>query len=300
MCVPSTADAAALADLEDVQVLVWDGSAEPPADIADVTFFVGPYMSSAGLAAALARLPRLQVVQLLSAGVESWVDAVPAGVTLCNGRGIHGASTAELALAGLLAVLRQLPRYHDDQAAHRWSSQPSEGLAGKRVLVLGAGDIGQHVGRQVEAFDAHATYVGRTARPGVHARADLPALLPHHNVVVVAMPLTSDTDRLVDAGFLEALPDQAVVVNVARGRIVDTDALLAELTSGRLRAFLDVTEPEPLPAQHPLWSAPNVVITPHVGGGATGWEERGRRLVREQVARFAAAEPLHNIVRHGY
>jgi phosphoglycerate dehydrogenase-like enzyme len=152
----------------------------------------------------------------------------------------------------------------------------------------------------VRVFDAEVTLVARTGRGDVHPLADLPDLLPRHDVVVIAVPLTPETRGLVDAAFLAALPDGAVLVNVARGSIVDTDALLPELTAGRLHAFLDVTDPEPLPADHALWDAPNVLLTPHVGGGTKGWETRAFRLVREQLLRFHAGEELLNRVEHGY
>ncbi len=192
---------------------------------------------------ALARMPNLRVIQLLSAGVEPWLPLVPPGVTLCNGRGVHGGSTAELAVGGLLSVLRELPRYHDDQAAHRWSPQPGDDLDGKRVLILGAGDIGRRIAAAVTVFDAQCTFVARTARDDVHGIDELDGLLPEHDIVVISLPHTSDTHHLVGARFLAALPDRAIVVNIARGAIVDQDALLGELQSRRLRAFLDVTDP---------------------------------------------------------
>jgi phosphoglycerate dehydrogenase-like enzyme len=142
--------------------------------------------------------------------------------------------------------------------------------------------------------------VARTARDGVRTLADVPVLLPQTDVVVLAVPNTAETTGLVDAAFLAAQPDGALIVNVARGAIVDTDALLAELTAGRLRAFLDVTDPEPLPSGHPLWDAPNLLLTPHVGGGTRGWQRRAYDLVREQVARYVAGEKLANRVSAGY
>jgi phosphoglycerate dehydrogenase-like enzyme len=164
------------------------------------------------------------------------------------------------------------------------------------VVVLGAGDIARRVAAALRVFDASVTLVARTARADVRTLADLPGLLPATRVVVVALPLTDQTRGLVDAAFLAALPAGAVVVNVARGAIVDTGALLAELERRRLSAFLDVTDPEPLPPDHPLWAAPNVLITPHVGGGTSGWQRRGYRLVREQLRRYAAGEALLNVI----
>jgi phosphoglycerate dehydrogenase-like enzyme len=168
------------------------------------------------------------------------------------------------------------------------------------VLLVGAGDIGERIKAAVEAFGADTALVARTAREGVQPITGLAALLPDSHVVVIAVPHTPETHRLVDAAFLAAMPDGALLVNIARGGIVDTDALLAELMSGRLRAFLDVTDPEPLPAEHPLWSAPNLLLTPHVGGGTRGWEDRAYRLVREQVLRLRDGEPLENQVTAGY
>jgi phosphoglycerate dehydrogenase-like enzyme len=164
------------------------------------------------------------------------------------------------------------------------------------VVVLGAGDIGTRVAAALDVFGADTVLVGRTARAGVHAIDELATLLPTADAVVVAMPLTDQTRGLVDAEFLAALPDGAIVVNVARGPVVDTDALLAELTTRRLHAFLDVTDPEPLPAEHALWSAPNVVITPHIGGGTEGWAARGQALIRAQIEHLLAGEPLENVV----
>jgi phosphoglycerate dehydrogenase-like enzyme len=284
----------------DIEVLVWDGTGKPPAGAGRVEFFVGRYDAPPPPAEALAALPGLKVVQLVSAGVEPWLPVVPQGVRLYNGRGVHGASTAELAIAGMLAVLRRLPDFEDARREHRWAPTLTGGLTGRRVLVLGAGDIGVRVAAAVRAFDGEVTLVARRARTDVRGIDELPALLPEHQVVVLALPRTPETTQLVDAAFLAAMPDDALLVNVARGGIVDTDALLAELSAQRLHAFLDVTEPEPLPPEHPLWDAPNLLLTPHVGGGTAGWQERAYALVREQLLRYRAVEPLINEVAAGY
>ena len=301
VCLPSESASDQIAPLpDDVRVLVWDGEGPAPEGIGETRFLLGGYMAGPVAESALAVMPHLEVIQLLSAGVERWLPMVPEGVTLCNGRGVHGPATAELAVAGILAVLRQLPMFLTEQAAGRWTERHTEDLDGKRLLVLGAGDIGKHVAAALEVFGAVTTYVGRTARDGVRGVDELPALLPEADILAVAIPMTEQTQGLVDAHALAALPDGAIVANVARGPIVDTDALVAELRSGRLRAFLDVTDPEPLPADHPLWHAGNVVITPHVGGGTSGWQRRGYRLVREQIERFVAGEPLQNVVGEAY
>jgi phosphoglycerate dehydrogenase-like enzyme len=283
-----------------VDLVVWDGLGPRPPGAEDVEFFVGRYNAPPPEASVLGDLPRLRVVQLLSAGVEPWLPVVPPGVQLCNGRGVHGASTAELAVAGLLSLLRGLPTFLDQQRAHRWQRQETEGVTGRRVVILGAGDIGRRVAAALVPFDAEPVLVARTARDDVHAMSELPGLLPEAEAVVVALPRTPETDGMVDAKFLAALPDGAVVVNVSRGPLVDTSALLAELRSGRLHAVLDVTDPEPLPSDHPLWDAPNLILTPHVGGGTRGWERRAYTLVAEQLQRYVAGEPLENRVEHGF
>ena len=241
-------------------------------------------------------LPRLRLVQLLSAGAERFVDTLPEGVLLCNARGAHTPSTAEWAVTATLAAQRGIPFFVREQAAGRWSSDTFSSLVGVRVLVVGAGDIGTTIGRMLEGFDVELTYVGRTARDGVRSTAELPQLLPHADVVIVIVPVTPETTGMVDAAFLAAMPDGALLVNAARGVVVDTDALLAELTAGRLRAALDVTEPEPLPEGHPLWSAPGLLLTPHVGGAVPETNERAAAAVVEQLSRVLAGEPLQNVV----
>jgi phosphoglycerate dehydrogenase-like enzyme len=244
----------------------------------------------------LGALPRLRLVQLLSAGAEQFVGRLPEGVLLCNARGAHTPSTAEWAVAATLAAQRGLPFFAREQAAGRWSSATFFSLVGARVLVVGAGDIGTTIGRMLAGFDVDLTYVARTARDGVRSTAELPELLPHADVVILIVPVTPETTGMVDAAFLAAMPDGALLVNAARGVVVDTDALLAELTAGRLRAALDVTDPEPLPVGHPLWSAPGLLLTPHVGGAVPETNARAAAAVTDQLARVLAGEPLVNVV----
>ncbi|GAA2780062.1 2-hydroxyacid dehydrogenase [Kitasatospora paracochleata] len=281
---------------------VWDGTGDPPGEgvLRTVELFVVPYTFTAAALPLLARMPRLRVLQSLSAGVDDLAPSVPAGVTLCNARGVHDASTAELAVALVLASLRGIPGFVVDQQAHRWSDGFWPALAGRSVLIVGHGSIGAAVEARLAAFECDIVRVARTAResPGgpVHAFGELPRLLGTADVVVLTVPLAPGTRGLVDAGFLARMKDGALLVNVARGPVVDTDALVRELRSGRLRAALDVTEPEPLPADHPLWSAPNVLITPHVGGQTSAFEPRARALVRTQLERFTAGLPPVNVV----
>ncbi|MDG4785446.1 2-hydroxyacid dehydrogenase [Micromonospora sp. WMMD1102] len=276
-----------------------------PSDPAGVRFWVPPFLAQTAAVPMAAKLPDLRVVQLLSAGADVWVGRLPEHVTLCDGRGVHDSSTAEWVVAATLAYLRSFPVFALAQARHEWSYDrvnPTDELAGKRVLVVGAGSIGAATRARLAPFEVELTMVARTARPaeGVYAVDDLPALLPEADVVVLLVPLTDATRGLVDAGFLAAMRDGALLVNAARGPVVETEALVAELVTGRLSAALDVTEPEPLPAGHPLWDLPNVLLTPHVGGSVRGLLPRGYRLAGQQLRRFVAGEPLVNVVVDGY
>ena len=286
-----------------VEVTVWEPAAEPPPQAAEAGFWVPQYLSGAVLPEQLAALPRLEVVQLLTAGAEAFVGRLPDGVLLCDARGVHGSSASEWVVMAILASLRELPGFVLDQPRRRWNQHVTGELAGSRVLVVGAGDVGESVRRRLLPFDVTVTMVARQARagdPGARGVEELPELLPEADVVVVVVPLTPATRRLIDARFLARMRDGALLVNAARGPVADTAALLAELQSGRLRAALDVTDPEPLPAGHPLWDAPGLLLTPHVGGAVTGFPRRAYALVREQLDRWARDEPLENVVRDGY
>ncbi|MFB7913027.1 2-hydroxyacid dehydrogenase [Streptomyces sp. NPDC056061] len=284
----------------------WDGGQDYPADPADCTFYVVPYMRGGEVSVRpLAAMTQIRVVQTLTAGidhVEPALGQLPAGVRLCNAQGVHEASTAELALTLILASLRGIPGFVHSQGVEEWRDGFYPALADKSVLIVGYGSIGAAIEDRLAPFEcARVTRVARSARTAahgpVHALDDLPALLPEADVVVLSTPLNPSTRGLVDAEFLAAMADGALLVNVARGGVVDTEALLVELESGRLRAALDVTDPEPLPAGHRLWHAPHVLITPHVGGSTSAFLPRAKRLMAGQLSRFAAGEPLRNVVR---
>jgi phosphoglycerate dehydrogenase-like enzyme len=244
----------------------------------------------------LAKLPQLRLVQLMSAGAERVIPHVPAGVTLCNARGAHDPAVAEWIMAVVLAQVRGLPAFTCAQQAGTWRPAAGEPLAGQTVLIVGYGSIGVAVERLLAPFGVTVERVARRARPGVSSVDDLPGLLPQADIVILLVPVTPATVQLADTRFLGLMHDHALLVNAARGAIVDTDALLAELTAGRLRAALDVTDPEPLPPGHPLWSAPGLLLTPHVAGLSTQTIPRVRAIVRDQLARYAAGEPLRNVV----
>ena len=297
-CLPTDAAATLLGPLPEVEVLVWDGTTAAPAGIGRTEFVVLRYGSP--YAAIMAAMPQLEVVQATSAGIDYLLGLMPEGVALCDGSGIHGGPVAEWILAGILASVRELPAFVRAQDRHEWTEHGTGELAGRCVLIVGAGDIGEQAARRLRAFEAEVVMVGRSARDGVHGAGELPELLPAADIVVLAVPITEETRHMVDGGFLARMRDGALLVNAARGQVVVTQALLAELESRRLHAVLDVTDPEPLPPSHRLWGAPNLLLTPHVAGDVTGYQPRAYAFVREQIRRYARGEPLHNVVEGAY
>jgi phosphoglycerate dehydrogenase-like enzyme len=275
---------------------VWTGGEQLPESADEVEVVVLPFGVPPSRMPVLAKLPRLRLIQLMSAGVEQIVPFVPAGVTLCNARGVHDPAVAEWTMAVILAQLRKLPGFAVAQRAGTWSPAGGQLLAGQTVLIVGYGSIGEVVEQLLAPFGVTVARIARRARPGVSGLEDLPALLPKADIVILLLPVTPATTGLVDARFLGQMHDGALLVNAARGSIVDTAALVAELQAGRLRAALDVTDPEPLPAGHPLWSAPGLLLTPHIAGAETTGMGRVMALVRDQLARYAAGEPLLNVV----
>lgn len=275
---------------------VWTGGEQLPESAGEVQVVVLPFGVPASGMRLLATLPRLRLIQLLSAGAENAVPYVPAGVTLCNARGAHDPAVAEWIMMAILAQARQLPRFMAAQQAGAWQPAVSRPLAGQTVLIVGFGSIGAAVERLLVPFGVTVQRVARHARPGVSSLDDLPGLLPGADIVIVLVPVTPATAGMVDARFLGLMHDHALLVNGARGSIVNTGALLAELTSRRLQAALDVTDPEPLPAGHPLWSAPGLLLTPHVAGTTTQAIPRAMAIVRDQLARYAAGEPPRDVV----
>ncbi|HSN06912.1 MAG TPA: 2-hydroxyacid dehydrogenase [Candidatus Angelobacter sp.] len=287
---------------EGLEVEVYDGGTEPAGEVLDrVTFYVPPYMGPERTLELLARMPRLRVVQTLTAGVDNVWPFLPDGVTLCNAAGVHDASTAELAVGLILASLRRIDEFARAQATGEWRHDRFDALADKRVLVVGAGRVARALVRRLEPFEVEITVVGRTRREThdgsvVHGSDELPELLPGHDVVVLIVPQTVETTGLVDAAFLARMRRGALLVNVARGGVVVTDDLLAAVRRGHVRAALDVTDPEPLPVDHPLWTAPGVLISPHVGGDTTAFLPRAHLLVAQQLRRWRLGEPLENVM----
>jgi phosphoglycerate dehydrogenase-like enzyme len=282
----------------------FDGVAELAPDTVDVrrlpdgfdaAAFILPDWMDREILEALPRLERVRVVQALSAGTD-WIEArVPPWATLCNARGARDATVAEWVVGALLG-----DAYGQFAAARsrRWSDAVPRELQGATVLIVGFGSIGREVERRLEPFGVTVIGVARQARDGVHSVAELPYLVGQADAVVVLTPLTSETTGLVDAALLGRMRDGALFVNAGRGGVVDTAALVAELRSGRLRAVLDVVDPEPLPDDHPLWDLA-LAITPHNAGDSMAADERAVRFGAEQLVRFARGEPLRNVVREG-
>ena len=282
----------------DVKVTECDDLAELAAsEIASVDFVVMPYEGSTiSISEAISRLPNVKVLQTLTAGFDNVQPHVPAGVTLCNAAGVHDDSTSELAVLLTLSVLRDMPRSYKAQQEHLWETDFARSLADKTVLLIGYGNVGKAAEKRLLGFGCKVIPVARTARDHVHAISELPNLIPSADVVMLIVPNNPGTVNLVNANFLASMKDNSVLVNVARGVVVDTEALLAELKTGRISAALDVTEPEPLPADHPLWSLPNVIITSHNGGEGDVFWDRARARIHSQFDLWFAGKPLECVI----
>ena len=283
-----------------VQLRLWDLTA-PVQDPADVTAVVVPYEGHAELGL-LRDLPALRLVQTLTAGYDTVVPHLPPGVALANAAGVHDASTAELAVGLAVAALRGVPQMVRDQEQALWRHEQRRSLADLRVLIVGYGGVGRAVAARMLSFETDVTAVASRARATgldgvvVHGVEELGKLLPGHDVVVLTVPLNEATRGLVDAEFLAAMPDGALLVNVSRGPVVDTVALVAQLRAGRLLAALDVTDPEPLPSSHELWRLPGVLISPHLGGATSAMWPRVLTRLGDQLRRLSAGERLRAII----
>ena len=275
---------------EQVEVVAVDNGL----DLETVDFLV-PSSEAPDVLERLPTLTRVAVVQVLSAGTD-WVERwVPPQATLCSARGARDAPVAEWVVGALLGATTELLECARLDA---WSDRSLTDLGEWTVVVVGMGSIGRRVERHLTGFGTEVIGVASHARDDLHGVDELEALLPRADAVVILAPLTDATRGLIDARRLAAMRDGAVLVNAARGPVVDTDALVAEVTTGRLRAVLDVTDPEPLPDGHPLWSAPGVLsITPHIAGDSPAGNARAAALAGDQLARWVAGEELHNVVR---
>lgn len=295
---PDEATRDSLGDLGELaDTLVWDLRGPAPADTIDVV--VPPYLGAPSLLEHLAGV-RTRLVQGLSLGYDGVAEALPPGHRYANAVGVYEGTTAELAVALILASERGIADFVRASDEGRWEQSWRPSLQGRRVLLVGYGGVGRAIEERLIPFDLELVRVARHQREDergvVYGEDRMAELLSHAEIVVVAVPLNEGTTRLVDAAFLAAMPDGALLVNVARGRVADTDALVAEAVRGRLRLALDVVDPEPLPHGHPLFGRSNVLLTPHVGGATTGAPARLARLLRAQVERLARGEEPDGIV----
>lgn len=292
----------AVGAIDGVEIVDWD--LDGPAPRGKIDIVVPPYWGGIRRLAKLAEID-VRLVQWQSIGYNGLDRYLPAGLPVANATTVHEASTAELALGLTLAAQRGLQHFVRDGIEGKWDLRTFPSLADRRVLIVGYGGVGKAIEARLAGFETHITRLARSARDElnlagelvhVHALDELHELLSDTEILIVGLPLSDATRGLFDAAALAALPDGALVVNVGRGPLVDTDALVAELTAGRLRAALDVTDPEPLPADHPLWSLPNALITPHAGGDSTAMLPRMVDLIRRQIERLRAGEAPENIV----
>ena len=267
----------------------------------DIDVVVLPYMDSGATIGMLDELPNLSLVITQTTGFDPVAHLPEKGIAVATSSGVHTGGTAELAIALMLTSLRGIDDAVRNQVSRTWDHRRNRSLQDRRVMVIGAGEIGNAIADRLTPFEIDLTRVGTKARDDerghVNSVDELPTLLPHTEVVVLITPLTDSTHHLVDKEFLAQLPDNALIVNVARGKVVDTDALVAELSAGRLHAALDVMDPEPLPENHPLWGTPNTLITPHVGGDTSAFEPRVVQILAEQVRRLNDGEAPLNLIK---
>ena len=298
VCLPDVPERVHMGELPgNVDVRLVPPEPAPLPDLADVDLIVPLPRIHPPLLELLAGPPgRLRVIQTLSAGVDWLVGRVPEHLIVCNARGVYDAPMAEWVVGGILAMQRGLVQARDAQTRRVWDEFAPPELSGRRVVILGFGSIGTAISDRLRPFGAEIIGVGRTSRDGIRGLADLDEILPDAEILVNVLPLTGGTRGMLDARRLGLLPDGALVVNAGRGRTIETAPLVEELTAGRIRAVLDVTDPEPLPADHPLWGLPNVLVSPHMAGDSPGSTIRSFELAGDQIRRFAAGEPLVNEV----
>jgi phosphoglycerate dehydrogenase-like enzyme len=274
--------------------LATDGFVPAESQFDEIEFYVPSYMGGLKTIEIIPRMKNLKVVHYNQAGYEDILPHIPQGVILCNGTGVHDVSTSELAVGLTIAARRGFAEFMDNQKKGIWLRRTKPALADSHVGIVGYGHIGKRIASLLEMFETKVTAFTRSGSDGSIKIAEFDDYLPKLDVIILILPLTAESKNFMNAARIKKMKDGATLVNVARGAIIDTDALVAELHTGRITAGLDVTDPEPLPAGHPLWSAPNVIISPHVGGDSGAFVPRARKLVQEQLARMAKNEPLVN------
>ena len=268
-------------------------------DLSEITFYVPQYMGGRKALEYTSKMSHLAILQVPNAGYDDALEFLKPGLVLCNARGVHDASTAELAMALALASRRGFYDFARAQQASSWEPKRYSSFNDSKIGIIGAGSIAKTLGRYLSPYDVDVKYFSRSGSDGSHTMLELDSHLPDLDIIFLVLPLNSDSKHLMNAERLGKMKDGAVLVNVGRGPIIETDALVAELNSGRIYAGLDVTDPEPLPSNHPLWGAKNLILSPHVGGNSTAFDSRAKKLIEEQLRRLHDGEDLLNIVAVG-
>jgi len=271
-----------------------DGFIPSTLQLADIEFYVPSYMGDIRTLEVIAEMKNLKIVQYSQAGYDDILPHIPNNVILCNASGLHDVSTSELAIGLAIASRRGFTQFIDNQKKGLWHRQTKPTLADSHVGIVGYGHIGKRIASLLEEFETKVTPFSRSGNDGAVKISEFDNFLPDLDVIILILPLTHESKHFINADRIKKMKDGATLINVARGAIVDTNALIAELHTGRITAGLDVTDPEPLPEGHPLWSAPNLIITPHVGGDSAAFDHRARKMVEEQLERLAQSKPLLN------
>jgi len=265
-------------------------------DLSEITFYVPTYMGGRPALELTKKMKNLKVLQMPNAGYDDAIEYVREGVTLCNGKSIHDDSTAELAVGLTIASLRGIPDFVRNQDKSAWVHVKNQSINDKKIGIIGFGSIGSTIAKMLSGFSVEIIPFTQSGRDNTIAISNLDKHLPTLDVVILILPLTAESKHLFNAQRLSLMKAGSLLVNVARGPIVDTDALVKELNSGRITAALDVTDPEPLPSDHPLWKAKGVLISPHVGGNTSAFEKRARRLIESQLQLLAEGKSLNNVI----
>jgi phosphoglycerate dehydrogenase-like enzyme len=265
-------------------------------DLSEITFYVPTYMGGRAALELTKKMKNLKVLQMPNAGYDDAIEYVREGITLCNGKSIHDDSTAELAVGLTIASLRGFPDFVRNQDKSAWVHVKNQSINDKKIGIIGFGSIGSTIAKMLSGFSVEIIPFTQSGRDNTNAISNLDKHLPTLDVVILILPLTAESKHLFNAKRLSLMKDGSLLVNVARGPIVDTDALVKELNSGRITAALDVTDPEPLPSDHPLWKAKGVLISPHVGGNTSAFEKRARRLIESQLQLLAEGKSLNNVI----
>lgn len=290
---------------EDIQIPIGVKALNPKnfpldaSDLSQITFYVAPYMGGRKALEWTNSMPNLKILQVPNAGFDDALEFLRPGMILCNARGVHDASTAELAIALAISSRRGFYDFARAQQAGKWAPKRYESLNDSKIGIIGAGSIARTLASYLSPYDVEISFFSRSGSDGAIPISDLDVHLPRLDILFLVLPLNADSKHLINRKRLKLMKDGAVLVNVGRGPIVDTDALVEELNTGRIFAGLDVTDPEPLTEGHPLWSAKNLILSPHVGGNSTAFDSRAKKLIERQLNLISSGEEPENIVARG-